>query len=275
MTIGCLLAGGGILLASAVLGPHVDFGTLGWVLPIAGIGIGMLLVPVTSVPLTVVPPERSGMAASATNTSREMGAVFGVAILGCHRQRQAHRRPGGAAQGHRHPAQLPEPGPARHPDRGCEQRRGGEQRRALEERRDRPDRHQGRQRRLRRVRLGFARGAGRVRQPHPGRRRRRGPDDPPVGGDLRALSCGGGVGASGAAGRARAGRFSRPSQHTSAIDNGEPGNVNESPGGRRKPALFTRDRAKNRSDNERRVRGRCAAQATGGTPCRTWSAAVL
>ena len=65
-----------------MLGPHVDFGTLGWVLPIAGIGIGMLLVPVTSVPLTVVPPERSGMAASATNTSREMGAVFGVAILG-------------------------------------------------------------------------------------------------------------------------------------------------------------------------------------------------
>jgi EmrB/QacA subfamily drug resistance transporter len=82
MTVGCLLAGGGILLASAVLGPHVDFATIGWVLPIAGIGIGMLLVPVTSVPLTVVPPERSGMAASATNTSREMGAVFGVAILG-------------------------------------------------------------------------------------------------------------------------------------------------------------------------------------------------
>jgi EmrB/QacA subfamily drug resistance transporter len=82
MTIGCLLAGGGILSAAAVLGPHVTFATLGWVLPLTGIGIGMLLVPVTSVPLTVVPPERSGMAASATNTSREMGAVFGVAILG-------------------------------------------------------------------------------------------------------------------------------------------------------------------------------------------------
>ncbi len=82
MTFGCLLAGGGILLASVVLDPTVSFGTLGWVLPIAGIGLGMLLVPVTSVPLTVVRPERSGMAASATNTSREMGAVFGVAILG-------------------------------------------------------------------------------------------------------------------------------------------------------------------------------------------------
>jgi EmrB/QacA subfamily drug resistance transporter len=82
MTIGCLLAGGGILIANAVLDPTIGFATLAWVLPIAGIGIGMLLVPVTSVPLTVVRPERSGMAASATNTSREMGAVFGVAILG-------------------------------------------------------------------------------------------------------------------------------------------------------------------------------------------------
>jgi EmrB/QacA subfamily drug resistance transporter len=82
MTVGCLLAGVGILLTDHVLGPHVDFATLGWVLPIAGIGFGMALVPVTSTPLTVVRPERSGMAASATNTSREMGAVFGVAILG-------------------------------------------------------------------------------------------------------------------------------------------------------------------------------------------------
>jgi EmrB/QacA subfamily drug resistance transporter len=82
MTIGCVLAAAGILWTSAVLGPHVDFSTLGWVLPIAGIGFGIALVPVTSTPLTVVRPERSGMAASATNTSREMGAVFGVAVLG-------------------------------------------------------------------------------------------------------------------------------------------------------------------------------------------------
>ena len=36
----------------------------------------------TSVALSEVPPEHSGMAASATNTSRELGAVFGVAVLG-------------------------------------------------------------------------------------------------------------------------------------------------------------------------------------------------
>ena len=40
------------------------------------------MVPVTAAALSAVPPERSGMAASATNTSREIGAVIGVAVLG-------------------------------------------------------------------------------------------------------------------------------------------------------------------------------------------------
>jgi EmrB/QacA subfamily drug resistance transporter len=82
MTTGCVLAAAGIGVTSHLLGPHVDLTTLGWALSLAGIGFGIMLVPVTSTPLTVVPPEHSGMAASATNTSREMGAVFGVAVLG-------------------------------------------------------------------------------------------------------------------------------------------------------------------------------------------------
>jgi EmrB/QacA subfamily drug resistance transporter len=82
MTIGCLLAAGGILVVDGLLGPHVGFAQLGWSLPIAGIGFGIALVPVTSAALATVPSERSGMAAAATNTSRELGAVFGVAVLG-------------------------------------------------------------------------------------------------------------------------------------------------------------------------------------------------
>jgi EmrB/QacA subfamily drug resistance transporter len=82
MTVGCVLAAAGILITSGILGPHVYLPTLGWVLAIAGVGFGIMLVPVTSTPLAVVPPEHSGMAASVTNTSREMGAVFGVAVLG-------------------------------------------------------------------------------------------------------------------------------------------------------------------------------------------------
>jgi EmrB/QacA subfamily drug resistance transporter len=82
MTVGCLLAAAGVLTTGALLGPQVGLGTLGWVLPLAGAGFGIAAVPMASTPLSVVPPERSGMAASATNTSRELGAVFGVAVLG-------------------------------------------------------------------------------------------------------------------------------------------------------------------------------------------------
>lgn len=82
MVVGCVVGGAGILATGAVLGPHSDIGSLGWTLSLAGLGFGIALVPVTSAALTVVPPERSGMAASATNTSRELGAVFGVAVLG-------------------------------------------------------------------------------------------------------------------------------------------------------------------------------------------------
>lgn len=82
MVLGCLVAAVGVFATSAVLGPHAGFAELGWALPIAGIGFGIALVPVTSAALGVVPAERSGMAASATNTSRELGAVLGVAVLG-------------------------------------------------------------------------------------------------------------------------------------------------------------------------------------------------
>jgi hypothetical protein len=51
-------------------------------LALAGVGFGTSIVPVTVVALGAVPPERSGMAASMTNTSRELGSVFGVAVLG-------------------------------------------------------------------------------------------------------------------------------------------------------------------------------------------------
>ena len=82
MTIGCVLAAVGIIISSHLIGPHVYLPTLGWALTIAGVGFGIMLVPVTSTSLAVVQPEHSGMAASVTNTGREMGAVFGVAVLG-------------------------------------------------------------------------------------------------------------------------------------------------------------------------------------------------
>jgi predicted MFS family arabinose efflux permease len=82
MATGCLLAGVGILLTNSMVTPHVGIGQIGWTMFIAGVGVGMALVPVTSASLGSVPPEHSGMAASTTNTFRELGAVVGVAVLG-------------------------------------------------------------------------------------------------------------------------------------------------------------------------------------------------
>jgi len=62
--------------------PKPDYVVLTVALALAGIGIGTTVVPITSSVLSAVPAERSGMAASASNTSREIGAVTGVAVLG-------------------------------------------------------------------------------------------------------------------------------------------------------------------------------------------------
>ncbi|HYK33200.1 MAG TPA: MFS transporter [Streptosporangiaceae bacterium] len=79
---GCVLFTVGLVLTNAVISPSPPFLPLAASLTLAGIGIGTCVVPITSSVLTAVPPERSGMAASATNTSREVGAVIGVAVLG-------------------------------------------------------------------------------------------------------------------------------------------------------------------------------------------------
>ncbi len=80
--IGCVLFSAGLLLTTLTLNPNPSYAPLALALAVTGIGVGATVVPVTSSALSAVPPERSGMAASATNTSREIGAVTGIAILG-------------------------------------------------------------------------------------------------------------------------------------------------------------------------------------------------
>src|SRR5262249_25524121 len=79
---GCAAFAAGLLWTNEVINPSPAYLPLAAALALTGIGIGTCVVPITSSVLTAVPPERSGMAASSTNTSREVGAVTGVAILG-------------------------------------------------------------------------------------------------------------------------------------------------------------------------------------------------
>ena len=71
-----------MLLTSIAISPSPSYLPLAASLALAGIGIGATVVPTTSSALSAVPPERSGMAASTANTSREVGAITGVAVLG-------------------------------------------------------------------------------------------------------------------------------------------------------------------------------------------------
>ncbi len=82
MLVGCVLFSAGLLLTSLAISPDPAYLPLAAALSLAGIGVGATVVPATSSALSSVPPERSGMAASTTNTSREIGAVTGVAVLG-------------------------------------------------------------------------------------------------------------------------------------------------------------------------------------------------
>jgi EmrB/QacA subfamily drug resistance transporter len=82
MAAGCAVAGVGILVTNALITPHAGISLFGWSLVLVGAGLGVVMVSVTSSVLGVVPAVRSGMAASAVNTSRELGAVAGVTVLG-------------------------------------------------------------------------------------------------------------------------------------------------------------------------------------------------
>lgn len=84
MVAGCALAVAGTLQARIEL--DAGSGLTAWALAVAlaitGLGFGITVVPLTSAVLSHIPGRHSGMAASATNTARQLGAVAGVAALG-------------------------------------------------------------------------------------------------------------------------------------------------------------------------------------------------
>lgn len=84
MVWGCAVAAAGMLLARIEVGEgmSMSFGLLALALALAGLGFGITVVPLTSAVLAHVPARHSGVAASATNTARQLGAVVGVAALG-------------------------------------------------------------------------------------------------------------------------------------------------------------------------------------------------
>jgi EmrB/QacA subfamily drug resistance transporter len=81
MTYGLLLASGG-LFALSRLAVDTPYLLMLPVFAIMGHGIGATMAPMTAAVMNSVGHERAGLGSAMTNTSREVGGVFGIALLG-------------------------------------------------------------------------------------------------------------------------------------------------------------------------------------------------
>jgi predicted MFS family arabinose efflux permease len=82
MTYGLCLAGGGLLLLGLVLTTTTPYIVLFPVFVMIGHGMGSTMAPMTAAVMNAVGPQRAGLGSAVTNTSREVGGVLGIALLG-------------------------------------------------------------------------------------------------------------------------------------------------------------------------------------------------
>jgi len=81
MLTGMAIAGAATL-GLARLGLHTGESAIWWDFAILGAGIGMSLTPMTAVAMSTVDASQAGMVSAVHNALRQVGQVFGVAVLG-------------------------------------------------------------------------------------------------------------------------------------------------------------------------------------------------
>ncbi|MFC7641966.1 MFS transporter [Streptosporangium lutulentum] len=79
--VGLALAGLGLLALGFV---HADtgYGNVWWRLAVVGIGFALTMSPLTGAAIQAVSPREGGLASGVSSTTRQIGAVLGVAVLG-------------------------------------------------------------------------------------------------------------------------------------------------------------------------------------------------
>jgi EmrB/QacA subfamily drug resistance transporter len=81
LTVGLMVMAAGILLMSRI-SPHMAFVGVMWRLMIAGVGIGIVMAPMTDAALGSAPIDQSGVASGLLNTCRQFGGAIGIAVVG-------------------------------------------------------------------------------------------------------------------------------------------------------------------------------------------------
>jgi MFS family permease len=81
MAAGLALQAVGLGWVAAIAKPGMGYGELTMALVVAGVGIGMVFPTVANAVVNSVPATETGIASGTSSTFREVGGVFGVAIL--------------------------------------------------------------------------------------------------------------------------------------------------------------------------------------------------
>ncbi len=81
MGLGLLLQASGLAWIAAVSSPSAPYIDLVAPFTLSGIGMALFFAPVANLVLSSVRPEQEGQASGANNAIRELGGVFGVAVL--------------------------------------------------------------------------------------------------------------------------------------------------------------------------------------------------
>lgn len=81
VTTGLALAGLG-LLALGTVHAATGYGNVWWRLAVVGVGFALTMSPLTGAAIQAVGPREGGLASGISSTTRQIGAVLGVAVLG-------------------------------------------------------------------------------------------------------------------------------------------------------------------------------------------------
>jgi MFS family permease len=81
LAAGLALQGIGLAWIAALISTSVPYSSLVPAFVVSGAGMGLFFAPIANVVLSAVPREDEGKASGANNTIRELGGVFGIAVL--------------------------------------------------------------------------------------------------------------------------------------------------------------------------------------------------
>jgi MFS family permease len=82
MTLGLLAAGASLFAFTTITATTSYWLVIAPLFVVMGLGLASVMTPMTAAVMGSVGPQRAGLGAAMTNTSREIGGAFGIALLG-------------------------------------------------------------------------------------------------------------------------------------------------------------------------------------------------